>query len=222
MFLKLLILAVMVVILKPILGLVFRLLLRAVFRRGLEYVGQRAMAQQPDTIHLTRVPEHAWRDQNAIEALTAPLVSRGFQKAGCYAIDEMSEVAVCFLIQPEERVVACVCEHQRAGSWVDLVCSHREGTGITYSTLRPTGLETRPGNRKVNAPELSADTLYDRLLEERPERDWEEWTVTNAPVKFEEAYARETAWRRNKGVSAEEVARHIPEMAGAGACSSAE
>ena len=34
-------------------------------------------------------------------------------------------------------------------------------------------------------------------------------TPENVVGRFEDAYARATAWRKNKGVSAEEVARHI-------------
>jgi hypothetical protein len=222
MFFKLLILAVMIVVLRPILGLLVRLLLRTFFRGWLERVGERAMAQQPDQIHLTPCADHNWLDAGAVQALAAPLAARGFHEAGTYTIQEMEGVGVRFLIEPEERIVACVYEHFRAGTWVDLVCSRRDGTGITYSTLRPTGLASRPGILKVNAPELGSEALYQRLLRERPEGDWEEWTAANAPAKFEDAYARETAWRRNKGVSAEEVARQIPQMAGAGACSSSD
>src|SRR5438046_9906563 len=106
MFFKLLILAVLIVILKPIIGLLFRLLLRTVFRRGLEYVGEKALAKQPDQIHLTPRPGHAWLDRDAVDNLVAPLATRHFDEVGTYTIQEMDGIGVRFLIQPEQRVVA--------------------------------------------------------------------------------------------------------------------
>jgi hypothetical protein len=222
MFLKLLALAVLIIVLKPIIGLLMRLLLRAVFRRGLEYVGAQAMAQQPDQIHLRPHLEHEWLDEEAVETLAEPLSGHGFQEAGIYAIQEMDGVAVRFLVQPDERIVAAVCEHPQAGAWIDLVTSYGDGTSVTYTTSRPTGLETRPGNQKVNARGESSATLYQRLLRERPTGDMEEWTAANVAAKFEDAYARETAWRKNRGVSAEEVARQIPHMATTETCATSE
>jgi hypothetical protein len=216
-FFKILLVVVLVLMFKPILGLLVRLLLRVVFRRALEHVGQRAMSQQPDRIHLTRETEQDWDDPEAVERLLAPLAAHGFQEAGDFSVDEMEGVLVRFRVQPNQRVVACVCEHPQAGVWLDLVSSYRDGTAVTFTTSQPTGLESRPGCRKVNAPEMAPEALYERLLRERPAGDLEEWTAANVATKFEDAYARETAWRKNKGVSAEEVACQIPQMATAGA-----
>jgi hypothetical protein len=221
-FFKILLMAVVLVLLIPIIRLVIRLLLRALFRRGLAYVGKLAMNQQPDRIHLTPGTVDDWEDPEAAEALISPLVPHGFQEAGTYTIEEMDGVAVRFLIQPEQCVVAAVCEHPQAGTWIDLVSTYPDDTSVTYTTSRPTGLEQRPGHGKVNAPASSSESLYERLLQERPTERPEEWTAANVAVKFEDAYARETAWRKNKGVSAEEVACQIPRMATAGTGASSE
>jgi hypothetical protein len=58
-------------------------------------------------------------------------------------------------------------------------------------------------------PDSSARALYEQMLRERPSREWVEMTPANTVQRFQDAYARSTAWRKNRGVSAEEVARHI-------------
>jgi hypothetical protein len=184
-------------------------LARTVLRGWLSGVGAKALGEQPDAIHLEPRPLHEWKDSGAVEAYAAPLAARGFRDAGVQAVREMPGVVVHFLVQPEERVAACIYEHPRIGTWLDLVCSYQDGTGATYSTSKSTGLDTRPGQRKVNAPEMGSAALYERLLRERPTGDLEEWSIENVAGKFESAYARETNWRKNKGISADEVARNI-------------
>jgi hypothetical protein len=206
---KLILLAVLIVLIRPLMRIVFCLLARTVLRGWLSGVGAKALGEQPDAIHLEPRPLHEWKDAGAVEAQAAPLAARGFRDAGIHAVREMPGVVVRFLVQPDERVAACIYEHPRIGTWLDLVCSYQDGTGATYSTSKPTGLDTRPGQKKVNAPELGSAALYDKLLRERPTGDLEEWTVENVAGKFEAAYARETNWRKNKGISADEVARNI-------------
>jgi hypothetical protein len=180
------------------------------------------MAEQPDRIHLKPLaPDEDEADED-VETLAAPLASYGFQAAGCYQVSEMEGVIARFWIQPEQRVVACICEHPLADTWIDLVCSYPDDTSVTYSTCQPSGMDPRPGNTKVNAPGLGTVELYQRLLRERPKREPEEWTAANVAAKFEEAYARETTWRKNKGVSAAEVARQIPAALATEGCASSD
>jgi hypothetical protein len=193
-------------LLKRVLMLLF---LRVLMRAGLTAVGRQAMAEQPDEIHLTPEPEHVWADADAVEEIASPLASLGFQEAGTFAIEEMAGVMVRFLIQPDQRVIACIYEHPQAGTWFDLVARYQDGRSLTYTTAPPTGLDKQPGTQTVNAPGTSADELYRRLLCECPVGDREEITAATVVHRFQDAYARETAWRKNKGVSADEVARNI-------------
>jgi len=56
---------------------------------------------------------------------------------------------------------------------------------------------------------MDSEALYQQMLRERPAGEMEEMTSENVVGRFEDAYARAAVWRKNKGVSAEEVARHI-------------
>jgi hypothetical protein len=184
---KLVIFIVVVALIRPLL----RLLLRMLFRCGLVWIGKRALAKQPEAIHLTPRAAHKWMDAAAVEAFAAPLVAHGFQEAGTYGVEEMAGVVVRFLIRPDQGVAACIYEHPQAKTWIDLVSRYRDGTSVTFTTLRPTGMDSQPGHRKVYATELTSDALYQRLLQERPAGDLEEWTAANVVQKFEDAYARE-------------------------------
>jgi hypothetical protein len=197
------------IVLKPLTRLLIFLLVRMGLRAGLADVGSRAVAKQPDQIHLTPRPGHAWTNGPGVDVLAAPLSSLGFSEAGTYAIQEMAGVCVKFLVQPDQRLAACIYEHPKAGTWIDLFSHYKDGTGVTYTTARPTGLDQRPGTQTVHAPGVASEALYRQMLRERPAGELEEMTPANVVGRFEDVYARATAWRKNKGVSADEVARHI-------------
>jgi hypothetical protein len=203
---------ILLALIKPLMRILFLLFLRKALRGGLADVGRQAMAEQPDQIHLTSEPGHAWADGAAVEALAAPLASLGFQEAGVYGIQEMAGVVVRFLVQPGECVIACIYEHPQVGTWIDLAARYVDGRSITCTTARATGLDPKPGAQTIRAPGASSEELYQRLLRERPAGDLEEVTLANVVDRFQDAYARETAWRKNKGISVEEVAREIQLM----------
>jgi hypothetical protein len=184
---KLILLAVLIVLIRPLLKIVFCLLAQTVLRGWLGKVGAKALDQQPDTIHLEPRPHHVWKDAAAVNALAAPLTERGFQDAGIHTVQEMPGMVLRFLVNPAERVAACIYEHPKVSTWLD----------------------TRPGQTKVNAPEMGSAALYERLLRERRAGDLEEWSMANVAGKFEAAYAREMTWRKKKGISGKEVARNI-------------
>jgi hypothetical protein len=178
-----------------------------------------ALEKQPDQIHLTPEPNHSWANDGEVKRLATPLVERGFQEAGVYSVDEMDGVIVRLMVQPEQNVAACIYEHPQVGHWLDVVCRYQDGRGITYTNSRPTGMDPRPGNETVRAQGAGSDELYDRLIRERPTGDLVPYTVANVADRFMSAYAEEMAWRKNRGVSACEVARNMQMMSDEGGSS---
>lgn len=205
----LVVLAVLGIARKPLTRILMLLFVRMGFRAGLADVGSRAVAKQPDLIHLAPRPGHPWTNSAAVEALAVPLPSLGFSEAGTYGIQEMAGLFLKLLVQPDQRIAACIYEHPKVGTWIDLFSHYKDGTGLTYTTARPTGLDQRRGARTVHAPGTGTEALYQQMLRERPAGDLEEMTPANVVGRFEGAYLRAAAWRKNKGVAAEEVARHI-------------
>jgi hypothetical protein len=205
-------LAIVLFLIKPLMQIVAALVLRSIARGFLANVGEKALAEQPDEIHLTLEPNHDWADSATVQGFLVPLVERGFQEAGIYRVAEMEGVVVGFMVQPVQRVAACIYEHPQVGHWVDVVCRYQDGRSLTYTTAPPTGLDQRPGSETVRALGAGSDELFDRMIRERPAGELESITPTNVVDRFVTAYAEETAWRKNKGISAGEVARNVELM----------
>ena len=101
---------------------------------------------------------------------TVPLLKRGFTDLGPYSVDVMPYVMLRFLANPAVSIYACVYEHAKAGVWLDLVSRYDDGSGATFTTMRPTGLDPNPRETVVHARGSSSDMLYGRMLVERPQR----------------------------------------------------
>jgi hypothetical protein len=180
-------------------------IVRRAFRGFLEDVGQRALAAQPDAIRLAPRPGHQWKDPAAVGRLADPLIARGFTDLGAHAIDVMPQVMLRFLVNSAVSVYACVYEHQKAGIWLDLVSRYDDGSGATFTTLAPTGMDTRPEDTIVRAPGAASDALYGRMLVQRPQRAPIPLDAARVITLFEAAYAEQTRWRKARGISAREV-----------------
>lgn len=203
-------LALVVLLLIPVAKRILKsLLLRTAPVAGLKSIGQEAVDQQPDSIHLSRLTGPRWQNPEAVEKLEGPLRARQFSEIGDFAIGEMPQVTVRFLMNTADSVYACIYEHPKVGNWLELVSRYHDGTGATFSTTRERAMEHQPQDMVVHAPELSPDALYDRMLKERPKRPLVSLNASGLLQLFENAYREQIAWRRQRGVSATEVAKVI-------------
>lgn len=200
---KIILLLLAVIALWPIARRLLARGLAGVFARA---VGQAALAQQPDRIRLVQASPDAFKDTAAVRRLASPLLAAGFTDAGSYHVNEMPGVLVELLAKPDEGFYAAIYEHPQAGHWIDLVTRYADGTSATFTTVKPTGLEARPGHAHVHAPELDPAGLYRRARGERERGPVKPAMVASAVADFETAYAEEMAWRKQQGVSAGEVA----------------
>jgi hypothetical protein len=184
-----------------------KLVLVAVIQVAGKAIGAKALSRQPDRIHLTPVDDRAWNDTDAAEAISCSLLARGFEDAGVHKIPEMTGVLVQLMANPEKSMYAAVYEHPVAGSWCDLWARYSDGTSMTFTTARPTGLDPRPGHPVVNAHGSSPKELYERACRELPDRARKPTSTWSAVRDFEESYAESMAWRKEHGVSVKEVAQ---------------
>jgi hypothetical protein len=171
-------------------------------------VGQAALAQQPDAIHLASVDPDSWLDRDAAHALAAGFREHGFADAGTFKVVEMHGVRVQLLAHEAGGMLAAVYEHPQVGQWFDVVARYGDGTSITFTTSRPTGLDPRPGHPVIHAPgETSPRALVERAGWERPPGPLAPASAADVVRLFEQAYADATAWRKHRGISAHEVAQ---------------
>jgi len=183
-------------------GLVMQIIAR-IFGRA---IGEHALNQQPDTIHLERTAVPNWTNPTAIAAIADMLLSRGFQDAGTFRIPEMPVVQVRLLVHPGDFFYASIYQHSQAGVWFDLLTKYRNGRTATFTTCRPTGLANRPGHMNINMHGQSPTAVLDRARADRPRDAFAPMSVDQVARDFEAGYADAIAWRRKRGVSAREVA----------------
>jgi hypothetical protein len=198
-----------------VLGVVAWLVIRARIRRALASLADLQSTLLPPRIHLYREHDPFWKEKSRVQSLVEPLVALGFEAAGTYGIEEMEGVRLEALVKPEEGVYGAVYEHERAGTWIDLVSLYQDGTSLTYSTA-PHGstLDQRPGHGKLYMPELDPSALYERMLAERPRHALARVSTSEFPAAFEKAYADEMDWRNSRGGLTEEEIRSIAESSG--------
>jgi hypothetical protein len=178
---------------------------RAVVVKTAETIGRQAVEKQPDEIHLMRRGPQVWSDPERASALANALLATGFEDGGTFAVDELPNVYVHLFADRRHSIAANICEHPKAGLWLELVSRYVDGTVATFSTLKPTGLDHRPGFMMVNAPAAEPAALLERALAERPNKALHPVHASDAPQLFEQGYAQSIAWRKQRGVTAAEV-----------------
>jgi hypothetical protein len=195
-----------------ILSLVAVLVLVVIARYLVRALGKAAVAKLPDAIHLERVATPEWRDAGLVDALTQPLVAAGFVEAGVYRVVEMEGVQLRLLRLPDEGIRANVIQHPAAETpSLELVSDFADGMQFEVSNVRGT-IESKqpPGVTRVRMPGASAAALLARFRAERPKKPAVPAPVEGAAAVFEQAYAKDAAWRKGKGApTAKEVARFV-------------
>jgi hypothetical protein len=170
-------------------------------------IGDQALARLPGRIRLVRSNDPAWNDPAAAGALANPILGAGFEDGGTFTIEEMPGVLCRLLVDSRESIAAVVYEHPKVGVWLEMVSRFTDGTTLSYSTLKPTGMNARPGHSANHAPGKGSLELLERMRSERPLKPLQPLSVATYPRTFEAGYAESMAWRRKKGVSAAEVAQ---------------
>jgi hypothetical protein len=203
LFLLVLLAMGLVLVLYPRLGR--RLTLIILGRPGREAVGRRALARQPD--HITLLPSSRTPSEPARRILDT-LGKSGFKPAGAFTVKEMAMLPVELMVDPAASATAAVYEHPAAGVWFDIYSHYADGSSLTFSTARlGGGLDARPDHKVERLPGLDAAALLTRFLAARPSGELRPVTAAGAPGAFAAAYAESVAWRKARGLSAEEVER---------------
>jgi hypothetical protein len=174
-------------------------------------IGKAALASQPDTVTLVPFdgPAALPQARSAIETLT----QRGFTRAGSYSINEMRGLPVHFLVMARESAIAVVYEHSQAGVWTDIVCRYQDGRRFTINNARVGGgLEQPPEHISIRKPGLTTAALHLAFQRQRPQGPTLPVVAADVDQVFADAYAEEMAWRKNRGVSKEEVGSVAREM----------
>lgn len=185
-----------------------KLFVRQVARVALTKVGEKAIANVPEQIALTRVTTPQWKDANAVQQQANPLVVAGFNDLGIYAVDKMPGVLVRVLFQPQTHVAAHIFEHPKAGSWIELATRYTDGSSDFLTTLPDQGIQSPSFVRTTRASRSTpTDALYQQHIAQRKNSGIKTISQNDVIHEFEDAYMRYMVWKKDKSLTPEEVAK---------------
>jgi len=185
-----------------------KLFVRQVARVALNKVGEKALANVPEQIILSRVASPQWKDKNAVQVQANPLVVAGFNDLGVYSIDKMPGVLVRILFQPQAYVASHIFEHPKAGSWIEFATRYTDGGSDFLTTLPDQGIQSPSFVRTSRASKSTpTDALYQQHLAQRKNSGIRPVSQNDVIHEFEDAYMRYMVWKNNKGLTPAEVAK---------------
>lgn len=170
-------------------------------------IGDRALAKQPDRIHLVLAGDGAWTRPETVEPHAQALLQAGFRDAGTHTVDEMPGLVLRLLVEPAEAWMGVIYEHPQAGQWVEIAQQIEGGGGHTVSSLEDPGLDPRPGYTIEHLVRAPVGALIARMKAHTPSGTPLWMSTDQAAARFEQAYAEAIAWRKAHGVSRREVVK---------------
>jgi hypothetical protein len=191
-----------------------RLFVRQIGRMILGALGKHALEKAPDQITLSRVNVAQWKDAAAIQQQGNPLVKCGFNDLGTYNVDKMPGVLMRILFQPQTYVSAQICEHPKAGQWIEFATRYNDGSSDFLTTLPDQGITPPPFVRMARADKNTlSESLYQMHVRQRKPSGIKPVNPNDVVHEFEDAYLRYMVWKNNKGLKPEEVAAVVQKWA---------
>lgn len=174
-----------------------------VFAKSEKTVGGAAPATQPTAIHLVRDRGLEWSHREQVVAAVRDLRSAGFETITTFRIAEIESLRLVGLAHRKDGYLAVVYEHAQAGVWCNLVAVYDRGGSLTLSNARQgRELEQMPGHEKHLLRGASIAKLFKGLGRNLRDEPLLRIVPGNFVQVFEEAYAKEIAWRQSAGSGA--------------------
>lgn len=163
-----------------------------------EPAGAGGLAAAPGAIHLLPAGGEPWKRSRAAGRLVRGFAREGFRSAGVFAIPEIPGTRVELFAHPGQRLIGAVHEDRSGRHWTDVSERRSDGSTVTWSSARPTGVDPRPGHPRFHVPGASPAALVARALRERAPAPAEEVHPAELEALFERAYAEEAEWRHRQ------------------------
>ncbi len=178
-----------------------------------------ARGAQPARIHLVRDRDLEWAHRKQVASVVRDLRKIGFETISTFRIAEMEGLQLVGLAHRQEGYLAVIYEHRVAGAWCNLAAVYENGETLTVSNAaRGRELEPIPGHERHLLRGTSVAALYKSFRRHLRPRKRQRVEPINFVRIFEEAYAREIAWRAAPAPAAETAGRvaAIPAVAADG------
>ncbi|MCX6956017.1 MAG: hypothetical protein NTV51_28100 [Verrucomicrobia bacterium] len=154
----------------------------------------------PSALSLKPEADAPWLTKAAVRRDLAALASCGYTCGQAYAIEGMPGVSLVSLHHAATGIYGCYYEHLAAGNWTDLCADFADGLELTICNA-PQGhqLDTRPNTEKIFQPGVSAGELHAAMAARVAGHALKEVTSAQFADHFAATYAKDMAWRNNKG-----------------------
>ncbi len=151
---------------------------------------------QPARIHLVRDRDLEWAHRAQVAARVRDLRRVGYETITSFRIAEIEGLHLVGLAHRQAGYLAVVYEHRLAGVWCNLVAVYESGETLTVSNARQgRTLEPMPGHEKHLLRGASVAALYKSFKRHLRGSPRLRIVPGNFVQVFEDAYAREVAWR---------------------------
>ncbi|MBS1716405.1 MAG: hypothetical protein JSS72_01585 [Armatimonadetes bacterium] len=181
-------------------------ILRAAGKALSEQPGQQSSGSLADEIHLVKI-DADW-DEMMVRASVTALEELGFERVAAWKIPELNDILVYGFIHREKNAYSCI--YDRKGMvFEDFFCYFEGDTfNLTASNSMNAGvLDPMPGRERVSCPGKSVAETWAAFLEALGNRQPKTATPEDLQPMFEYAYKSHVAWRKGRGVTAQEVKR---------------
>ncbi|MEM9176809.1 MAG: hypothetical protein AAGC67_16425 [Myxococcota bacterium] len=164
----------------------------------------RAGGIPPFRVQLDANAEIEWRDEARVSAATADFEAHGYARIGDFDVREMDDVRIRAMWNREHGTCVVFYDHPEMGLWADAFQEFVDGTSVTVSTSRETGMDT-PFHARLFRLESElgdagvARALHDRLLHESIGCEPMAFRPEDFASVYAELYAQEMDWRIARG-----------------------
>jgi hypothetical protein len=177
---------------------VSRLLLRGVARR--------ALAKVVTDIRLHPLSSYQFSDQLRADRVRQDFAQAEFPEAGMYSVEGIDGLVVLFFLRSEPSMYGVLYDYPKKGMfWTNLVLLFDDDTSATITDQPDRGMTQRPGHEILHSPGESVATMVEAARRYVQGKSLKHLSEAQLPELFERAYREGLAWRKQQGISVQEV-----------------
>ena len=170
----------------------------------------RSLATGPDSMEVKLHPEEnvVWKQPEQINTQVRQFENLGFNQVGQFKVEGLPDAFVVLFIHGEHPFSAVVYELADL-TWADICVEYENSNTLTVSSAMTWAgeLDSPDYAKKIFISDASPQELLKRVLEEIEDQPTITPTPETATQMFEEGYARDAAWRKERGANPEEIIR---------------
>ncbi len=181
--------------------------------RLLRRLADNITAKLPERISLEEVTSHVWSETAKYELLGKAIEKLGFRRGSAFRGTPQKWVAE-FWIGGEPGLFAIIFEpHSKSdGIHCGVGVIHCARSIIVFENTEECGLQHRQPDRWPHCGLVEPRELLERALRERPSGDVEFLDTDTCARVYEKAFNEDLGWRRQEGISIEEMKNVLMRM----------